>query len=397
MSLPLAGTRVLELTHVWSGPLCGQILADLGAEVIRVESRSHLDIHRRGGPYPDNIPGINRSGTWNAQNRGKRGCTLDLKSGEGKALFLQLSARSDVVIENFTPGTLAKLGLGFETLKDGNPRILLLSLSGYGQTGPHRDSLAYGPMMDAAIGISAATTYEDGIPRAANGWAADVGGALYGCAAIARALLEQPRSARHLDVSQFEAGVLFLTGPLLGALNGNAAPERPVIRAAAPTREPDRWIAVSAGTLEELTALFDMIAGPQSTTGLMRRLHANGVAECSVEVQTSFERWARTHQADEALARLQAAGVPAVPITRIADLLGDPELAVRQAWSEVEHAECGSTCSYGPAIRLTDANGSRPLNNRAAPLLGGDNDHVYGDILGLPAERLKDLAARKII
>jgi crotonobetainyl-CoA:carnitine CoA-transferase CaiB-like acyl-CoA transferase len=113
MKLPLQGTRVLELTHVWSGPLCGQVLADLGAEVIRIESHERLDIHRRGGPYPDKIAGINRSGTWNAQNRNKLGCTLDLKSAEGKSLFLELVAKSEVVIENFTPETMSRLGLGF--------------------------------------------------------------------------------------------------------------------------------------------------------------------------------------------------------------------------------------------------------------------------------------------
>ena len=396
MKLPLQGTRVLELTHVWSGPLCGQVLADLGAEVIRVESHARLDIHRRGGPYPDNIAGINRSGTWNAQNRNKLGCTLDLKSAEGKALFLELVAHSDVVIENFTPDTMNRLGLGFEVLQQANPRILLLSLSGYGHTGPLRKSLAYGPMMDAATGLSSATTYEDGIPRAVNGWAADVGGALYGCAALVRALHETPRQARHLDISQFEAGVMFVAGPLMDVLNGSEAASTG-LRMLAPTLGTEQWIALSAGTLEEITALFDLLTGRAATSGWMRRLHAEGATACIHALQPLLEQWAAARARASALAELAAAGVPAVPISQLADLLADPALEAAGAWSHAVHAETGVAQSYGPAIRLRDGSGVRPDYPRAAPLFGGDNDYVFGSILGLDAGKRADLAGRKII
>jgi len=401
MNLPLAGTRVIELTHVWSGPLCGQILADLGAEVIRVESRAHLDIHRRGGPYPQGQAGVNRSGTWNAQNRGKRACTLDLRQEEGKALFRELCALSDVLIENFTPGTLTRLGLSFESLRELNPRLLLLSLSGYGQSGPHHHSLAYGPMMDAATGLSAATTYADQIPRAVNGWAADVGGALYGCAAIVRALLEEPRQARHLDISQYEAGVLFLAGPLMQILNPLQAPQPTlVVRTVAPSADAEQWLAVSATSLGEITAFFDLIAGREQSSRLMRSLRNDGMSGCTAAIQQAFENWMLQQTAQQGLAFLKSAGVPAVPVSRIADLLNDPELAARSAWSEVEHAECGPTRSYGPAIRLTSPDGllAAPVpNTLPAPLLAGDNDFIYRDILGLSAERVSDLAARNII
>ena len=386
MKLPLQGTRVLELTHVWSGPLCGQVLADLGAEVIRVESPSRLDIHRRGGPYPDNIAGINRSGTWNAQNRNKLGCILDLKSAEGKSLFLELVAKSDVVIENFTPETMSRLGLGFEVLKQANPHILLLSLSGYGHTGPLRKSLAYGPMMDAATGLSSVTNYEDGIPRAVNGWAADVGGALYGCAALLRALHETPRQARHLDISQFEAGVMFVAGPLMDILNGSE-PASAGLRMLAPTVGTEQWVALSAGTLEEITSLFDLLAGRSATSGWIRRLHLEGVTACAHAMQPLLEQWAAVRERPVALAELAAAGVPAVPISQLADLLDDSVLRAAGAWCHAVHAETGATQSYGPAIRLKDGNGARPDYPRAAPLFGGDNDYVFGSILGLDTSK----------
>ena len=396
MKLPLSGKRVLELTHVWSGPLCGQVLADLGAEVIRIESRAHLDIHRRGGPYHDGVPGSNRSGTWNAQNRNKLGCTLDVKHEEGRRLLLDLVAKSDVLIENFTPGTLHRLGIGFGVLRQANPVIIVLSLSGYGQTGPLRDSLAYGPMMDAATGLSAATSYADGIPRAVNGWAADVGGALYGCAAVVRALAERPVTARHLDLSQFEAGVLFLAGPLMRALQADAAAPSPVLRLAARALEPEEWIAVSAGTQTQIAALFDL-AGRTSASRLMRCLRQQGAAACASALQQSFEQWTGARRRRDALRALADAGIPAVPISRVADMLADPELAARQAFTEVRHPEVGRSRNYGPAIRLSDVEGGKPEYDRPAPLLGGDNETVFGMLLGLSPERLADLGARGVI
>lgn len=393
MSRPLEGIRVIELTHVWSGPLCGQVLADLGAEVIRVENRQHLDIHRRGGPYPEGKPGINRSGTWNAQNRGKLGCTLDLKTPEAKDLLVALAGRSDAVIENFTPGTLARLGFGFDVLRAANPRIVLASLSGYGQTGPFRDSLAYGPMMDAATGLSAATTYADGIPRAVNGWAADVGGALYGCAAIVRALLEEPRTAVHLDISQYESGVMFCAESLMAALNpGTRRAEEPCVAATAATGDPERWIAVAARSLRDLEALGDLVGGRATTTAIVRHLHAEGPHAACSELERVLAPWAAQRSQAQALAELGHAGVPAVPVASVEDLLADTALREARAWVEVQHPEVGRILSYGPAIRLDDGAGA----GRPAPLLGGDNAYVFGTILGLSAEQQQDLARRGI-
>lgn len=392
VSKPLHGRRILELTHVWSGPLCGQILADLGAEVIRIESRSRLDIHRRGGPYPDGRPGINRSGTWNAQNRGKLGCALDLKTAEGKALLLALAGKSDAVIENFTPGTLDRLGCGFAQLRAANPRIVLLSLSGFGHTGPYRDSLAYGPMMDAATGLSAATSYDDGIPRAVNGWAADVGGALYGCAAILRALLDENPAPRHLDVSQFEAGVMFVAEALLEKANGRTASELQ-LSVAVPTIEAERWLAIAPRTLDEIQALCDLTGGAAATLRVVRCLRGQSPAEARAMVEEMVRTWAATRTIDEALAAMDRAAIPAAPIATVQELLADDRLDARGAWIEVDHPETGRTLSYGPAIRL---HGAAP-NLRPAPLLGGDNDYVFGSILGLSSERVRDLAERNVL
>jgi crotonobetainyl-CoA:carnitine CoA-transferase CaiB-like acyl-CoA transferase len=376
---PLAGVRVLELTHVWSGPLCGQILADLGAEVIKVENRQRIDIHRRGGPYPGDRAGINRSGTWNSQNRGKLGCTLDLKQQEGRAIFLDLVSRSDIVIENFTPGTLSRLGLGMNVLAGANPKIVVLSLSGFGQSGPDRNSLAYGPMMDAATGLSALTSYKDGIPRAVNGWAADVGGALHGCAMVLRSFLDGPKEAVHLDVSQFESGALFAAEGLLAAGNGlNPTAPADRLQIVAETSESDRWVAISASDGREVQDLSTLVGAGSGEPDAIRQ----GVLA-----------WAHARTRHETVQALRQAGIPAVPVATVEDLLKSEELLRRGCWLDVDHAETGPMQSYGPAIRMEGV----VANRLPAPCLGQHNDRIYGELLGIRPDAIASLRSRDVI
>ena len=365
---PLSGVRVVELTHVWSGPLCGQILCDLGAEVIRVESRDRLDIHRRGGPYPEGQAGINRSGTWNAQNRGKLGCTMDLKHQEGRRLFRDLVACCDVVVENFAPGALARLGLDFAELRKVNPKIVLLSLSGFGQTGPDRGSLAYGPMMDAATGLSALTAYDDGIPRAVNGWAADIGGALHGCLGVLRALHQDEREAVHLDISQFEAGTIFAASRLMARAN-RAAAEDGVTRLIGESAERDRWVAAIVTDASERAALATLLGG------------------------ADFASWVRARARDQAVLALRAAGIGAVPVATIEEMLADEDLARAGCWREQNHPEAGVMRNYAPPIHVAGA-----VENLApAPCLGQHNRLVYCGMLGRSAREVEELAERGII
>lgn len=371
---PLAGLRVIELTHVWSGPLCGQILADLGAEVIRVENAGRLDIHRRSGPFAGGVTGVNRSGTWNAQNRGKRACTLDLKAPEGRDALLKLVRDSDVLVENFTPGTIDRLGLGLADLRAVNSDMVLLSLSGFGQDGPHRQAMAYGPMMDAATGISALTTYADGVPRAVNGWAADVGGALYGCAAVLRALLDVPGKAVHLDVSQFESGVLFALEALLESAGGAAAAE--VYDFVVACAEREAWVAISAHSDGEIVALRQLL----------------GYSEAG-ELSELAQGWAKEKPRPVVLAQLRMAGVPAVAVQTVPELMADIGLAEGGAWIETVHAEVGAMRSYGPPIRLAGL----PPDTRPAPCMGQDNDYVFGVVLGFSDSKIHDFKARRII
>ncbi len=396
---PLAGYRVLEFTHVWAGPLCGQILADLGAEVIRLESRRRLDIHRMGGPYPENRPGINRSGVWNSQNRGKLSCTLNLATAEGRDLARRLVGLCDGVIENFSPGTLERLGLGFDVLRAVRSDLVMVSLSAYGQSGPHRSFVGYGPMMDAACGIMAAADYGDGVPRAVNGWAADVGGALFGAVELLVGLLTRsPGGARWSDVSEYEAAVLFQFEALLAWAacgeearpSGNLAPCGGLTECFACAGH-DRWVAVSATTPAHLRTLAALTGATPPTSPGSAGLPP---AELYGGLIDAVGRWTGTRERSEVIRSLQSLGVPCAPVNDVADLLEDPMLMARKAFMATEHPEIGTARSYGP---VWDFLGRSIGSPRPAPCLGGDNQYVFGELLGLDGATIADLEHRQVI
>jgi benzylsuccinate CoA-transferase BbsF subunit len=396
---PLTGLRILELTHVWAGPVCGQILSDLGAEVIRLESRRRIDVHRTGGPYPNNEPGINRSGVWNSQNRGKLSCTLNIATPRGLELARRLVARCDGVIENFSPGTLERLGLGFDALRAVQPDLVLVSLSAYGQTGPQRAYSGYGPMMDAACGIMAMTEYGDGIPRAANGWAADIGGALTGAVEMLAALLMKPPGHAHwADVSEYEAAALFqLEGMLAwsgrhedGRPHGNLGPGGEFTECFA-SRGEDSWVAVSASTQVELDALAGLVgvaAPSRAAPGLQPPIAAYRPL---LEATT---RWTAERERSAAIDLLHRAGVPCGPVSDQADVVADPVLQSSGAFVETDHAEVGRLRTYGPVWQFRErAVGS----TRAAPCLGQDNRYVFGELLSLDDATIGELERQQVI
>jgi crotonobetainyl-CoA:carnitine CoA-transferase CaiB-like acyl-CoA transferase len=378
--LPLLGYRVIEFTHVWAGPLCGQVLADLGADVIKIESRARLDVHRRAGPYPPGFSGIDASGVWNSQNRGKRSCAIDLSTSEGVALALRLVAESDAVIENFSPGTLARMGLGFDVLRSVQPEIVLASLSAFGQTGPLKGYFGYGPMMDAACGIMALADYGDGVPRAVNGWAADVGGALCGALQVVSALLAgrtEPR-ARWADVSEYECAVLFQFEELVAAsLGGDAGASLATIETCLESLDDDRWVAV---------ALRDAVS-----RGALARLVGHPDDPALVE---AARVWARTIPRTDLLRALAAAGIPSGIVSTTQDILDDPELARSGRFVETVHSEVGPLSTYGPAWRFARRDGA---DLRPAPRLGEHTAEVLSGIAGVTPAELAALAAGGVL
>ena len=394
---PLKGIRILEFTHVWAGPLCGQILADLGAEVIRVESRRHLDIHRTGGPYAGNQPGINRSGVWNSQNRGKFSCTLNLATADGRELARQLTRFCDGIIENFSPGTMDRLGLGFDSLRAIRSDIVLVSLSAYGQTGPHRNYVGYGPMMDAGCGIMSLTGYGDAIPRAVNGWAGDISGALFGAIEMLDGLLVRRSEGRWVDVSEYEGAILFQFEALLAWADsredvgpvGNLSPYggfTECFRCAG----RDQWVAVSAATRQQLSALAALAGYPLP----LNSVQPVSAANCYKGLIEATELWIKNHDRAEAIRLFDRAGVPCGIVSDVSDLYADPILRSRGAFIETHHSEIGRFVSYGPVWQFAESKIGSPL---APPCLGENNDYVFGSLLGLDKRTIAELESRQVI
>jgi crotonobetainyl-CoA:carnitine CoA-transferase CaiB-like acyl-CoA transferase len=381
LGAPLAGKRVVEFTHVWAGPLCGQLLADLGCEVIRVEHTSRIDIHRTGGPWPNGTPGHNRSGVWNAQNRGKYSCSIDLKSPGGQQAALELAAASDVVIENFRPGVLGRLGLGREQIWALNPMTVIVSLSGYGQDGPWSGYPAYGPMMDALGGLCWASQTVSGHPQSINGWLPDVSAAFMGAyaAAVGLGQVQEAGKGHHYDVSQFEATVSLLPEAIgqaqlaqAGKVQANVVPGLGTV--IAQFNGADSWAAVvirSESDLREVSRVLADFSGPSS---------AGEPCQTSV-IQLTGDR-------DALCDRLQLAGIECVPVMSARDLLGDEHLQARGSFVTLNHAEVGPYVTYRSAVRPADPRDGWQWANFPAPLLGEHTDLVLSRLLRMNAGAL---------
>lgn len=375
--LPLAGVRVVDFGHVWAGPYCAATLADLGAEVIKIESERRLDVHRRQGPYPEGRPGINRSGVWNAQNRNKQSLMLDLATDEGREEVRRLVAHSDIVIENFSPGVMAKLGLSYDSLAAVKPDIIMISLSAYGQEGPQKHYVGYGPSLDATSGLCSLTAYQDRCPNALGGIFSDTGSALYGVFAVLKALRERDRSGHgaYIDFSELELCAL-LAADMLVRFPGEDVPVEwlgnndpyNVPQGAYPCAGDDRWIMISIDTDAAWLGLCETIGKPE-WAGAAEYGTPQSRAARRDEIDAAIGVWTKRHVPDDAFRSLQARGVPAGLAYDMPGLLDDEQVKARKFFVSVDHPEVGAQIVYAPIWRFDDTVGEV----RPAPLLGQNN------------------------
>jgi crotonobetainyl-CoA:carnitine CoA-transferase CaiB-like acyl-CoA transferase len=398
----LDGVRVVDFGHVWAGPYGTALLADLGAEVIKVESQTHLDVHRRQGPYAHGRAGVNRSGVWNAQNRGKLGCTLNLTTPEGVALAKRLVAVSDVAVENFAPRVMARLGLDYAALAAVRPGLIMVSLPGFGSTGPDRDHISYGQSLIAASGIAATTGYPGGPPMSLGESYPDLAAGCHAAFAVLVALHHRLETGegQHVDLSQLESAICLLPEPILAlAMTGRISSQAGNRDdAMAPhgcfrCRGEDRWVAIAVGTDEEWGAFRHVMGDPQWARDA-RFADAPGRRRYQDELERRIGAWTGTQAAEEVAIQLQQAGVPAAVSMTVSDLLRDPHLDARGAFVEVDHPETGPQVLYAPVWRFSD-NPARI--RRPAPCLGQHNDYVFGELLGLSADEIEGLVRLGII
>jgi crotonobetainyl-CoA:carnitine CoA-transferase CaiB-like acyl-CoA transferase len=393
---PMAGLRVVDLTHDWAGPHATRILADYGAEVIKVEYARRLDAMRGGlkeGRAYDHHP------RWHQLNRNKRSVTLDLADPADQATFRDLVAISDVIVESSRVGVLGRLGFGYDELSRIRPEIILVSMSPFGQTGPEASYAAYGGGLEALSGIQSLTAYGPGSrPRRIR--EVDVTNGIMGTCAIMTALVYRQRTGRGqwVDLSQLEAATSGLIGDRLleCALNGGHDPpagnRHPRL---APwgcyrCRGEDRWVAIAVRTDAEWRALCDIIARP--AWGEDPRF-ASAPDRCRNrdEIDEEIGRWTILREDAEAMWALQAAGVAAGAVVDVADLRRDPHLAARGYFLE---AADGTGPHPGLPFRLSG--GAGEVRTRG-PHLGEHNTDVLGGLLGQPDPAIRTPSEEEVL
>ncbi|VWX54200.1 CaiB/BaiF CoA-transferase family protein [Novosphingobium sp. 9U] len=388
---PLAGVRVLELTKVWAGPFAGKLLAFLGAEVIRVESRGSLDVTRTFG-----VSDMNKAPGFMAVNPQKLSVQIDMKSKEGLALLKQLAGTCDIVIENMRPGALERLGLGYEALKAVRPDIILTSMSMYGAEGPLAYQTGYAPCFVALSGLSSLVGYEGEPPSGMNIRYSD---SSFGAAAAFASLValrhrEGVGEGQFVDVSAVEILTSLIGDTVMDfSLNGRAA-------ACDGNRHADMaphglyrctgddWIAIAVQSDAQWRALATAIgigADPRFETLACRK-------ENEAELDAIVSGWTRDREAGPLSGELQALGIAAAKSANSVDLIGDGHLWSRGFYRHVDDQDGEARAVLGPSWRMSDeAEITRP-----APRLGEHNAYILGEVMGLGAEeqdRLREAGA----
>ena len=376
---PLAGVKVLELAHIMAGPVCGLMLADLGAEVIKLEKVPGGDDTRRSVP-PD-IGG--ESAAFMMMNRNKRGIAVDLKHPDGQAIARRLLAAADVVIENYRPGTMERLGLGYESLRAANPGLIYCEISGFGRSGPYAQRAGFDLIAQGMSGLMSITGEAPGRPPVKVGApvtdiTAGILGALGVAAAYARRL--QTGQGQKVDTSLFEAGIVqtywqsaiaLATGQPPGPM-GSAHPLNAPYQA---FQTADGWITVGAANQTNWLRLLEVIEAselaedPRFADNAARMTNLAGL---TAALEPHFAR--RT--SPDWLARFEAAGVPAGPVLSVSETHADPQARAREMLVAVEHSKLGQVETLGLPIKLSETPGGV---RHGAPVLGEHTREVLAE------------------
>ncbi len=397
--LPLEGVRVVAFTWVWAGPMAGMLLAHLGADVIRVESRLRLDTLRAGvGPHWKGQPGPNRSGYANQYSQGKRSLTLNLKDPRAMELAHDLIAKADFVIDNFGAGALDRMGLGYEKLRTLKPDIIQVSMAGHGQTGPIAHYVAYGPTQVPSIGLASLTGYPGGSPREVGISYGDPNGGNVAAIAVLAALSHRRRTGegQYIDMSQWEAAIPLVAEGILTYQMTGAQPPRMGNRDEFEAPQgvfrcvgEDRWVAVSCWSDDEWQALAHAIGHADLADDPSLATRAGRKAQ-EERLEQAIAAWTSPQSAEDASATLRAAGVPARPVFTTREVVEDPELAARGMWVQLPHPEVEGATHVGIPWQL---HGTPLRVRRATPALGQHTDEILREVLGLSEAHVAELHA----
>jgi formyl-CoA transferase len=395
---PLAGVRVLELGTMLAGPFTARLLGEFGAEVIKVEP-----------PTGDPLRGwrlLDESGTsvwWYVQSRNKQCITLDLRRPRGQELARRLAAVSDVVIENFKPGTLERWGLGYDALRAANPRVVLVRISGYGQTGPHSEKPGFGAIGEAMGGLRYVTGYPDRPPPRVGISLGDSVAALHAALGAVMALYRRDAGGsgegQVVDVALYEA-VFNLMESLVpeydqfGFVRERSGSALPGI---APSNTypcaDEKYVVIGANSDSLYVRLMETVERPDLARDPQLQANAGRVRRID-EIDGAIADWTRQRPLAAVVAAMEAAGIPVGPIYSAAEVMADPQYEARGMIETVEVPGLGPLRMPGVVPRLTATPGG---TRWPGPPLGAHNDAVYGGLLGLDAAELAALRAEGVI
>ena len=397
--------RALDLSMGWAGPLVTQLLAEMpGVEVIKVEDTRNYDWWRGSHAMaPPEMQPIERAPTFNTVNRGKLDLTLDLSHPRGIEILNRLVKFSDLLVENFSPGVMDRLGLGFAVVKEINPGLIMLSMPAFGADGPECNARGYGMTMEAMAGVTRLCTYRgDDRPYMLENALGDPVTGLNGTFAIMCAIHERKRTGcgQHIEIAQVE-GVIPLIGPQLidYQLTGQLPPR---IGDRHPSHAPhgifrcagdDSWIAIAVADDAQFRVLAEILGAPRLTSDPRFALEADRKANEDA-LATELNSLLQACAADDVAQKLNRAGLPAAPVNPPPQVLADPQLSARGFFVPVERAVVGTHLYPSSAAHLT----ATPLDaTRPAPLLGEHNAQVLRELLGMDATELEQLKRDGII
>lgn len=397
MPRALDDVRIVDLTRVIAGPYATTLLADMGAQIIKVELPGRGDDGRYGYPSVDGIPVV-----FLALNRNKKGITLDLRKPQGAELFRRLVRQADVVVENFAAGTMEKWGFGYSALSEINPRLIYAALSGFGQTGPYSQRTSYDIIAQAMSGLMEITGFPDGPPTRGGGALGDFIGGVFTALGVLCALHYRDRTGKGqmVDVSNMDAMFSMMDNwPTVYGLTGRL-PQRmgnrhPFTAPYDCFQATDGWVVIGVGNSQLFRNLVTAMGMPE--LGRDPRFKSpNARLERHDEVNNVVANWVKDRTVAEVLQVLgpEGANVPCAPVMTLDRLVTDPHLRAREMIVDLPHAKLGQVPVTGVAFKLSESPGGI---DHLGPELGQHNDEIYGELLGLSASEMEQLRSDGVI
>ena len=399
-NLPLSGYRVIDFGWVWAGTLAGSILGSYGAEVIKMESRRRIDGMRLGKVFEIGEE-LEKNPNFHNLNRNKLSARINMAQEKGAKLIKELVKKSDIVIENFTPGTLKKRGLDYASLAKVKPDIIMLSLAPMGQKGPLSNLVTYAPVISALSGIDSMVGYPGENPIGFKHAYADVVASMCGLFAILAAVRHHARTGQgqYIDLSQGESvmptmGEAFLDYEMNNRVMG---PQGNTSKTMAPhgiypCAGDDKWISIAVKTDEEWQRFCRVLGDPEWTTEEKFRDAEQRIAHAA-ELDEHVAAWTKKYENYEITEMLQKVGVAAAPMLDTSEIFFDPHMNERKTFVDVEHPVMGNTVLYNWPWKMDDV----ACRMQRAPLFGEHSEYVFGEILGLSRKEMEKLIEAEVI